>query len=814
MVAWWKKTLLTAASLTGFAAGSYYLLSRRPLPQKSGTHVLNGLHEPVKIVTDRYGVPHIYAQNEDDLYFAQGYIHAQERLWQMEVNRRLASGRLSELFGSLALETDRFCRRLGMHRAAAAAAEQLSPHNRRVLDAYANGVNTYIETNEHKLPVEFTLLRTKPAPWQPIDTLQWAKLQGWSLSGNWESELIRAKLVAKLGPERAAKLEAGYDPNHTLILPPGTSYQGINLGLLEEYANIKELSGFGLSGGSNNWVVDGTLTQSGKPILCNDPHLGQAAPSIWFECHLVAGDINVIGASFPGSPGVIIGHNQYIAWGVTNAVSDVQDLYMEKLNPANPHQYEFQGRWEEAQVFSEEIIVKGQDKPVIEEVLVTRHGPIITQLPQSSNGSTTPAEPPLSLRWTGLEQTRIISAAQNLNRATNWHEFRDALRDWDNPPQNFVYADIEGNIGYIMAGDIPIRAQGQALLPSPGWTGEHEWTGTIPFDELPQAYNPEQHMFVTANNRVVSDSYPYYISHEWLNGYRAQRIRDLLNAKETLTVEDMASIQADQYSLPASEIVPHMLAIPASTPLKQAAHDILRTWDFVLSPTSIPALLYTTFLRKLQQLTFDTVFGDDKELASSYFGVGATFIPALNGYASRSIPLLIRMLQEKDDTWFSSSVMTNGPTSWSDALERALDATIEDLRARLGGNILRWQYGALHQMTYSHPLGAVKALERFFNRGPFPFGGDSDTVSMGNSSPAKPEEVIVVPSYRQIVDLDNLANSCSIHAPGQSGHPASKHYDDFIPFWRENRHHPMLYDDATIETEAEGTLHFSPKRPS
>lgn len=599
MAAKLKKTLVTAANLAGLTAGTYNLLMRRPVAQKSGTLHIQGLHEPVEIITHTYGVPHIYAQTEDDLFFAQGYIHAQERLWQMELNCRLCSGRLSEIVGDALLETDRFCRRLGMHRSAAEEVTRLSAANVRILDAYARGVNIFIAYNEGKLPVEFTLLHFQPEPWKPADTIQWAKMMGWTLGGNWETEITRARLVAKLGIERTSQLEAGYDPSHPLIIPSGAEYQGINPGLREQYEQIQELSGFSIFGGSNNWVVDGTMTATGSPILCNDPHLGQAVPSVWYECHLIAGDLDVTGVSFPGTPGIIIGHNQHIAWGLTNAVSDVQDLYIEKFNPENPDQYEYQGKWEEAEIIREEIQVKGQDQPVIEKVRITRHGPILTSSQQTSDGKEDVAKTgdvPLALRWVGLEQCNIISAVPKLNRATNWEEFRAALRDWDLPPQNFVYADQQGNIGYIMAGAIPIRNQGQALLPSPGWTGDYEWTGYIPFDELPQTYNPEQHFIATANNRVVDDNYPYYITHEWLNGYRAQRIRDLLKSKDKLTLADMAKIQSDQYSLPATEIVPYLLKMQGETALEKTAlqiyrHGIICSHLQVLPPPSIQSSL-------------------------------------------------------------------------------------------------------------------------------------------------------------------------------------------------------------------------------
>lgn len=816
MASWWQKTLATAIGLTALAGGAYYLLMRRPLPQQKGTLRLEGLHEPVEIITDQYGVPHIYAQNEDDLFFAQGYAHAQERLWQMELNRRIGSGRLSEIFGPLALEADRMSRRIGMHRAAQSEAKRLPAHSRRILEAYALGINAYIQRHKHNLPPEFTLLRFKPTPWQAADSIQWAKMMGWNLGGNWETEVVRARVVATLGAKRAAKLEAGYDAKHPLIVPPGVAYQGINLGLLEQYEQLKQLSGFGMLGASNNWVVDGTMSTTGLPILCNDPHLGQAAPSIWYECHLVAGDINVIGVSFPGTPGIIIGHNEHIAWGITNAISDTQDLYVEKFNPQNPHQYEYQGKWEEAQVVQEEIKIRGVKDPLIEEVRVTRHGPILTSLPtqsasSSQNGHNAQAtELPLALRWTGLEQCNIISSVQKLDRATNWEEFRDALRDWDVPPQNLIYGDKEGNIGYVMAGAIPIRAQGQHLLPTPGWTGEDEWTGFIPFDELPQTFNPEQHFIVTANNRVVDDSYPYYITNEWLNGYRAQRIRDLLLSKGKLAPADMATIQADQYALPAVEIVPHILTIPTKAPLEKAAQHILRTWNYVLAPDSVAATIYTTFLRKLENIVFGAMFGADETLIQDYLGRGATILALTNGYASRSKPLLIRLINAGDDSWFADSAIPNGPKSWPIALSRAFNAAIEELRDKLGDDITRWHYGKIHKMTYNHPLGMLKPLTKIFNRGPFPVGGDIDTINMGASLPNQPEVVITVPSYRQIVNLADINSSVSGHAPGQSGHPASKHYADFIKPWLRVQHHPMLFDRPTIEENAAGTLYLTP----
>jgi penicillin amidase len=812
MASWWQKTAATATGIAGLLGGAYYLLMRRPLPQTRGRLHLAELHEPVEIVTDRYSVPHIYAHNEDDLYLAQGYVHAQYRLWQMELNRRIGSGRLAEIFGEVAIEADRFARRLGLHRAAAAAVPTLSAHAARILDAYARGVNAFITTHHQNLPIEFTLLRFTPSLWRPVDTLQWSKMMGWNLGGNWETEVVRARLIARLGPVRAAQLESGYDPGHPLIIPPGVAYAGANLDMLEAYAALKQLSGFGLLGASNNWVVDGKLTTTGSPIVCNDPHLGQAAPSIWFECHLVAGEIDVVGASFPGSPFVVIGHNRYVAWGVTNAISDVEDLYIEKFNPQNPHQYEFMGQWEEAEIVHEEIRVKGRREPVSEEVRVTRHGPVLTTIEGNIDGHNNgqPTQLPLALRWTGLQHTDIITALSRMTLASNIDEFRQALRSWDVPAQNFVFADIHGDIGYLMAGAIPTRAQGQALLPSPGWTGTYEWTGLIPFEELPQLTNPPQHFIVTANNRVVDDSYPYYITHEWLNGYRAERIRDLLTEKGKLSLSDMAAIQADQYSLPARQIVPHILSVAARTRLAMRARDILRTWNCHLAPESAGAAIYVTFLHKLEHIVFSAGLGDDDALLKSYLGVGTTLLALMNGYASRSKPLLIRLLNERDDGWFAGEALPNGPRTWTTALLSAFEAALDELREKLGDDPARWQYGKIHRLTFGHPLGMVRPLDRLFNRGPYPAGGDIDTVNMGAVLAGQPETVVTAPSFRQIVNLADLAASLSMHAPGQSGHPGSKHYDDFIKPWRNVDYHPMLFNHEMIDEQAVGKLVLTP----
>jgi penicillin amidase len=499
--------LLVVLVLVAGVAG--FVLVQRTLPQVDGAVQIDGLRDKVEIIRDKSGVPHIYAQNQDDLYFAQGYVHAQDRLWQLEFNRRVAAGRLSEILGSATVETDTYLRTLGMYRTAQAEVAALDPETKVILEAYAKGINAFVASHQDSLPLEFVILGFKPEPWTPADTLGWGKVLAQNLGGNMDMEIWRARAIARLGADRVADLEPGYPAEGPFIVPelggtssltPDDAYVGwaeagsLDAGALlaladrqsavnalliaADWQNIGRdvISTEGI--GSNNWVLAGSRTQSGKPLLANDPHLGIQMPSIWYEIHLSGGGIDVIGASFPGAPAVIIGHNQRIAWGVTNVGPDVQDLFIERMNPQNPKQYQFQGQWVDAKVINEEIKVKGAASRQL-EILVTRHGPVVTPILKGVTET-------LALRWTALDPGTIFRSVRMLNQAKDWNEFRTALSYWDVPSQNFIYADVDGNIGYQTPGRIPIRAKGNGSVPAPGYSGEYEWTGFVPFDELPR----------------------------------------------------------------------------------------------------------------------------------------------------------------------------------------------------------------------------------------------------------------------------------------------------------------------------------------
>ncbi len=785
-----RVALIVLAMVLAFAilaASAGYLLIRRSFPKVNGILQVAGLQDRVEIGRDKWGVPHVHAQNEHDLYFAQGYVHAQDRLWQMEFNRRVGAGRLSEVLGEATLKSDRFLRTIGLYRAALEDLEVLPPDIIALLQAYADGINEFVATHQDRLPLEFALLGFKPEPWTPADSLAWGKVMCMDLGGNFEQELLRAKLVATLGEEKTRELLPPYPGEGPFIIPPeAKTYSRLDADLLEGLAEVKRQLGWQGEGlGSNNWVVDGTMTETGRPVLANDPHLGIQMPSIWYEVHLTAGEMDVIGVSFPGVPGVVIGHNRQIAWGVTNAGPDVQDLYVERINPSDPNQYEFQGRWEDMTVLQEEIKVKGYPEAVLATVRLTRHGPLMTSV---LSGQTSP----VALRWTALEGGGLFRAVYLLNHARDWDEFRAALRHWQAPSQNFVFADVQGNIGYQMPGSIPVRAQGQGLVPVPGWTGEYEWEAYIPFDELPSVLNPVTHMIVTSNNKVVPDSYPYFIAYDWASPWRAQRITELLNLKEDLCEEDMRAIQADTYDLPAEAIMPYLLALKPQGWLQERAFAVMDKWDLHDDPKSSGAAMFHVMVWRMLANTF----GDELKGADVQDWDG-------------SVAALLNILPDAGNTWFDD-VGTSQIEARDEILQRSFQEALDWWGNKYGDMPHLWQWGQVHTATFAHTLGSVKPLNLIFNRGPVTAPGSGATVC-ATGYDVQTFAVNTLPSYRQIIDVGGWDNSRSMHTTGQSGQPLNKHYDDMIAAWRQVQYHPMLYDRTDVEANLEGRLTLLPE---
>lgn len=783
------------------AAGFWFV--RRPWPQIDGQVTAAGLTAPVQVIRDKWGVPHIYAQNDHDLFFGQGYVHAQDRLWQMEMNRRAGNGSYSEILGTRTLDTDRFLRAFGLRRAAEKDWELLDADTRAVLTAYSDGVNAYIDTHRDRLPLEFTIIGVNPAPWTPIDTLAWGKLVTLSLGGNHRLELLRAQMIADLGEEVAGQLLPAYGDDVPLIIPPEVDrYAGFKNKRFAALDNVDAVLGEpGPVMGSNNWVVHGSRTATGKPLLANDTHLNMGMPSIWYENGLHGGRFNSVGLTFAGVPAVLSGHNQRIAWGVSNVNPDVQDLYIEKLNdPNNPTQYEFKGQWRDLQVLEETILVKGQ-APSTLKILVTNHGPIVNAVLDDTPGYAQP----IALRWTALDGSTQFQAIVQLNLATNWDEFRQALSLWDSPSQNFVYADVDGNIGYQTPGRIPIRAPGhQGLVPAPGWTGEYEWQGFIPFAELPSVFNPPVGFIATANNKIVGDDYPYSLAYEWDPGYRAKRITDLLAAKSSLTMDDMRNIQADTYSLPAEALAPYLLAISPEDPQQTQALELVRNWDKRYEIDRAGASVYQVWYWFLLRNTIDDELG--KSLSDHY----------IVGYYERhgtfQLPFMIKTMAQSDNSWFDNKTTPQVETR-DDIVRRSLADAVAWLSERYGNDPAQWTWGRLHTMTFvATAVGrsGIAPVEWAFNSRAIPARGDNFTVNAGSFRYSNPFVMNHGSTMRDIVDLGDFGNSRMIQTTGQNGQVFHPHRDDFIALWQNVEYHPMLFDRERIAASAEGTLTLTP----
>jgi penicillin amidase len=800
------------------------VLLRRPLPQVQGTVHLPGLKGRTEVIRDRWGVPHIYAGSSDDLFFAQGFVHAQDRLWQMELQRRAGSGRLSEVIGQDMLEVDRFFRVVGLNRAARAELAAMDDDSRRILEAYSAGVNAYMEARRGRLGIEFGLLRFQPEPWQAIDVLHIAKLLAWTLSGNLPNELIRARLAARLGAERAADLDPPFPADNPAIVPAspaagdhepppnGWGSQALRdaLVLVEGLfaprpPAMPPSSAAGpvlpATGGSNQWVVSGALTATGRPLLANDTHLQLSMPAAWYEIHLAGGDYDVTGVSFPGTPGVVVGHNAHCAWGLTTAWQDVQDLYVEKLNPENPYQYEYRGAWCDAEVVREEIVIKGQDEPLVQPVTITRHGPIISEVV----GETTP----LALRWVGLEPSNLLRSVLRYDCARNWDEFREALKDWSVPAHNFVYADVEGNIGYLQAGWMPVRARGYGLAPVPGWTGEYEWQGYLSLDDLPQAYNPEAGWLATANHLVVDGSYPHFLSGDLENPCRARRVVDLITSKQDLSADDFARFQRDIYSAQAERLSRHLVEIEPANEEERRALEYLAKWDHQMESHSVAASIYQVTRLRALVLTFGPHLGD---LIDDYVGLDTiTPLAATTLYHGRSMVRLLDLLDGQGENSWLAEPASGRMRSREEILHLALAEALDLLRAELGPDMATWTWGRLNRLHFQHPVGAVNPLHLLFNRGPFAMGGDQDTLLRASSAPRYPfPPVGTGDAVRFIADVSDWEQCRLIIPGGQSGHVASRHYADLIPLWREGRYQAMPFGRAQIERDAKQHLTLAP----
>jgi penicillin amidase len=785
-------TFILAAAVAAGLLGYVYL--RQSLPQLEGEIPTAGVAAPVEILRDRAGVPHIFARSERDAHFALGFVHAQDRLWQLELNRRIASGRLAEVLGPAGLETDRFLRTLGVRRAAQANLQQLDDETRAALEAYAAGINAFLATGP-VLPPEFLLLRVRPEPWSPVDSLAWLKMMAWDLGGNWRNELLRMRLSRTLGTERI----------HEFLPPyPGEAVPAIrDLGAL--YRSLERepprVAGTGDHGadpdaalGSNSWAVSGAHTASGKPLLANDPHLGLTAPPVWYLAQLHAPGLDVIGATLPGLPVVLVGRNARIAWGFTNTGPDVQDLYLEKLDTAGNYLAPEGALPFETRV--ETIRVKGAADETL-HVRVSRHGPVISDVVPSAL-ELTPRGYAMALAWTALAPDDLtMQAALRLGRAQSWAEFEAALRELHTPQQTVTYADADGRVALIAAGRVPVRKPDndlQGLAPAPGWEARYDWAGYVPFEALPRAVDPPGGAVISANHKVTPPKYPHHITHEWQPPYRARRIEELLSQPGSKSVASFARMQLDSVSLGARTLLPHLLSTPPADEASREALRMLAGWDGSMAAERAEPLIVTAWWRELTRALYSDELG---EAFRRNWSARALFVENALG---------------AKPAW-CDDVRTRAVETCAQVLSSSLERALRDLRTRFGDDPTAWRWGAAHIAEHRHrPFSRQLFLGRFFDiRVPTP--GDAYSINVGRSDfsdEAAPYASRHAASYRAIYDLADPQGSLFIQSGGQSGNPLSPHYRSFAEPWARGEYLRAVTDRARLEAEGVQRLALRP----
>lgn len=792
----------------------------RPLPQLDGSISLPGLQKEVTVERDNWGVPHIRAASLTDAVEAQGYVMAQDRLWQLDLMRRASRGQLSEIVGPLALKSDKQFRTFGFSRAADRDFAAMDKDSRALMEAYARGVNVFIQQHQNSLPLEFTLLKYKPQPWQPTDSLVIAGYMYQTLTDTWERELDRAKLEARVDADHSKDLFAPDAPmDHFVVGDPDVPNDGSqasktdpddedddddmptddvlkakalpnNAGPArtpETFADLTSALWPSIEGyleetqseirkglGSNNWVVSGAHTATGKPLLANDTHLELSIPPIWFEIHLTAPNFNAKGFTLPGAPLIVIGHNDHIAWGFTNNGADVQDLYIEKFNPATPDEYQVNGKWMKAQVFDEAIHIKGQPDEHL-KVVVTRHGPIVHQ----------EGDKFYALKWTALEPGGLGNTYNWLSKAKNWHEFRDIMKNVWGPGQNAVFADTEGNIGYIMAARVPVRKKGHGEVPVPGDTDDYEWTGYIPFDQLPQALNPDNGLIVTANARVVGPNYKPYLTDRWEEPYRTARIYDLLRDKTGLRPVDMLKVETDTYSYPHAFLADQMSAaakkVQPKDPRARQLVEALKDWNGIADADSSVVSFAVMARRAALDLILEPYLGKDTNL-----------------YTWRSTAFLQKVLTDRPPKWL--------PTAYKDydellaaAADRAVTMLAEQTESQRVSN---WQWKELNSLDMLHPIGRDGFLKLLLSISGKPQSGTSYSVRAATKRHG--------PSMRFIANLANWDDSILLLPAGESGQIGSSHYTDQFSYWYEGKPIVAPFSDAAEAKTRKHTLKLTP----
>lgn len=773
----WKKWLIVIAgiiaalALVAFIGFTWFMNKSKPVID--GELAVTILDQDVTVTRDEKGVPHIFAKTDADLYRAQGYVQAQDRLFQMDLARRQASGRLSEIIGEATINTDKHFRTFSLRNAAEISLAAYDDESKQVLEWYAEGVNAFIAQakESNTLSYEFALLGYEPEEWTVVDSLTIGKYMAYDLGGNWNTLAFRHWALQNFDEEKAKELFIKYPENASAIIEANIQNPVTVAGQFSAEMLPNEFNG------SNNWVVSGDKTKSGTPILADDPHLGLSTPSIWYQMHLQSPQQNVSGVIFAGIPGIILGHNDEIAWGVTNVGPDVQDLYIEIPNPDDPTQFRYDGKWEQAEVRDESIKVK-DGETVDFEVVVTRHGPIMTDLAFKDTEPTAQ----FSMQWTALQPTAELRAVLGFNKAKTWGDFEKALEDFKAPAQNFVFASKDGTIAYKANGQIPIRKQGEGQLPVPGDSSDYGWEGFIPWDELPTLVNPKEGFIATANNQVIGEDYPYHITDFWAQPYRFERIKEVLEANDAITVDDMMALQMDQHNLYAREFLPDLL-----TSIKEKDRDgkyaeimaMLEKWDMVDGKESGAPLVFHTLMIKLQEVLFKDQMPEDM------YGI-------MYGKFNITDQLLRTAYSGEKSIWVEEQ------GGIDETVYKAFELTVAQLENQFGKNSSKWQWGDYHQLTFDHTLGSASPiLAAYFNAKKVPIGGSKVTVQAADNDLAG--NVDHGASWRFVVDVGDLSSAYHIVGPGQSGHVKSDWYQDQVLDWANGDYHQTFIKQEEIK---------------
>lgn len=795
-----KLLLFFLIILLGFAGIAFYWTFYKPLPDYDATESIDGIAQPVDIYWDTYGVPHIYAKNKQDLYYALGYVHAQDRLWQMTLTQMAGQGRFAEFLGKKMLPYDRHQRTIGFWRIAQKMEAQLPDSTRRLLQAYADGVNGYVDTHRNKLPIEFSLVGMEPIPWTVTHTLALTRMLGWELNISWWSEVTYGYLKGVLPPDKYRSLQLNYPGNAPTTLDPAQTRKLTSevMPMLQRERKLRKLLQFdGSHVGSNAWVVDGKHTESGFPLLAGDPHLGLDMPGKWYEVHLNVNGHNLSGATTPGAPIVILGQNDFMAWSLTNIMADDTDFFAEQIDPRDRGRYVVDSLNDKAQyrrfeIQRELIKTKEGDESVFERRL-TKHGPIISNIYPSD---TLLHDKLVSMQWTGEQVSDEPGAMLQLNWARSFDQVKEAVQRFDVPGQNLMYADKTGNIAMFSMGKIPIRDYSPIDFRK-GWDPSYDWKGYVPKEAMPHVINPDEGWIANANNKLYSDNYPYYLATFWEPPSRIERIKQYMERNKTFSPEIFKVMQNDSYSEQARQVTQLILPVLKNNNRDGRFNTVisyLENWDFKYEPSATAASIMDSFFLRLNRNTFEDEMGP--EVYHDF--VRLENIPVRN---------MDRFL--KQGSPFFDDIRTDTVETRNSMIIKSMQQAEQFLADTLGSEPLQWRWGNLHTITFAPPLFSQAAeqpdastalkliVHNLLSKGPYAVRGHGMSVNNGQYSWVHPFTMTLGPSIRRIVDFSDLSNTQSIIPTGQSGNPLSEYFGDQTQSWL-NGTYKTLYQDSTL----------------